>query len=224
VLLPTSCPVCRRPGPAPCPACAATLRPAPPRPPPPGVDGCRAVLAYDGAGRELVARLKYRNARSSIAWLAGRMAAAVGSLAGGEGPALVTWVPTSAARRRDRGFDQAELLARAVARRLGLRCRALIARAHGPPQTGRSLVERRIGPSFRAPRAVPAAVVILVDDVVTTGSTLSAAARTLRGAGASRVVVVAAARTPYRAWSARDDAKPRRLGSGDPVSIKEGRE
>jgi ComF family protein len=221
VLLPTSCPVCRRLGPAPCPECAAELRPAPPRPPPLGVDRCRAVLAYEGPGRELVARLKYRNARSSVSWLAERMADSVrGAIDRGTS---VTWVPTSGSRRRERGFDQAELLARAVARRLGLRCRPTLARGSGPPQTGRTLPERRRGPTFAARRRVSGAV-LLVDDVITTGSTVAAAARALRAAGAREIVVAAAARTPYRACSPGDAPDHRRLGSGDPVSIQEGRE
>jgi predicted amidophosphoribosyltransferase len=177
------------------------VRPAPALPPPVGVDACRAVLAYEGVGREVVARLKYRNARSSLSWLAAAMArlAAAALLAahpGGSRP-WVTWLPTTVHRRRDRGFDQAELLARAVARRLGLPCRALLARAPGPPQTGRSQHQRRHGPAFVLRRAPPATV-LLVDDVVTTGSSVGAAARALRGAGAQRVLVLAAARTPPR--------------------------
>ncbi|MGH9118674.1 MAG: ComF family protein [Acidimicrobiales bacterium] len=203
LLVPTACPICRRLGPAPCAACQDDLRPAPAMARPPGVDAVHAVLAYEDAGRELVARLKYRNARVTVAWLAGRMAALVATAgaaasASATGPVWVAWVPTTVERRRDRGFDQAELLARAVARRLGLPCRRVLARSHGPPQTGRSQAERRVGPSLAARGRVPGTVV-LVDDVVTTGSTVSAAAAALRAAGADRVVVVAAARTPYRA-------------------------
>lgn len=214
-----TCPVCRRPGPAPCATCAADIRPAPAMAPPPGVDGCRAVLAYEGAGRELVARLKYRNARSAVAWLAERMAAVARPVAQ---PAWVTWVPTSAARRRERGFDQAEVLARAVARRLRLPCRALLDRGRGPPQTGRSSGERRRGPSFSARRRPPATVV-LVDDVITTGSTVSAAARALREAGAETILVVAAARTPYRAPSHNPVPSPASSGYAPlaPMSTKE---
>jgi predicted amidophosphoribosyltransferase len=111
-------------------------------------------------------------------------------------PDIVTWAPTTAVRRRQRGFDQAELLARAVARRLGLPCRSLLARRPGPPQTGRALAERRGGPGFRPRRAVSGRSVLIVDDVVTSGSTAAAAAGALRSAGARSVVVLAAARTP----------------------------
>lgn len=159
---------------------------------PPGVDACRALLAYEGPAREVVAQLKYRNARLSARWLAEGMAGLVGP---GEA-ALVTWAPTTTQRRRARGFDQAELLARAVAHRLGLPCRSLLSRAPGPPQTGRTLLERRQGPAF-VPRVRADGVgLVLVDDVVTTGATVAAAARALRSAGAASVLVVAAAHPP----------------------------
>lgn len=163
-------------------------------PPPAGADSCLALLAYEGAARDLVSRLKYRNARSSVPFLADGMA----GLAAAEDLVVdvVTWAPTSGARRRERGFDQAELLARAVARRIGpVPCRALLLRIPGPAQTGRTLESRREGPAFRPARPCPPTV-LLVDDVVTSGATMAAAAAVLRSAGAIRVHVLAAARTP----------------------------
>jgi predicted amidophosphoribosyltransferase len=110
---------------------------------------------------------------------------------------LVTWAPTSASRRRERSYDQAEVLARAVAWRLGVPCRRLLRRADGsPPQTGRTREERLDdGPAFEARRRVRGTV-LLVDDVVTTGATLRAAEAALRAAGAEAVHCVAAAATP----------------------------
>ncbi|MDP8937032.1 MAG: ComF family protein [Actinomycetota bacterium] len=191
MLLPVTCPVCGARGPAPCARCVAGLRPAPPLAPPPGVESCAALLAYEGVGRELVARLKYRNARAAVPAVARALAALVDSGA----VDVVTWVPTTAARRRARGFDQAELLARAVARPLGRPCRALLRRCPGPAQTGRPLQARRAGPSIDPRRPAPPRV-LLVDDVITTGATVAAAARALRSAGAVEVHVLAAARTP----------------------------
>jgi len=167
------------------------LRPAPSLPAPPGVDSCAAFLTYDGAGRELVARLKYRNARGSVPFLARGMAATVV-----EPVDLVTWAPTTPARLRARGFDQARLLARAVAGDLGVPCRPLLRRGPGPAQTGRDAVARHVGPAFLARTPLAGRRVLLVDDVVTTGATVAAAARALKEVGAATVHVVAAARTP----------------------------
>jgi predicted amidophosphoribosyltransferase len=191
MFLPTTCPVCGRPGPAPCAGCAAELRPAPALPDPPGLDSFAALLTYAGAGRELVARLKYRNARASVPFLARGMAAIVPYDID-----VVTWAPTTPARRRRRGFDQARLLARAVARQRGVPCRSLLRRRPGPAQTGRDAVARHAGPGFAGVGGAEGLRVLLVDDVVTTGATVAAAARALKEAGASEVHVVAAARTP----------------------------
>jgi predicted amidophosphoribosyltransferase len=196
MLLPAVCPVCSSVGSAPCRRCWAELEPAPRGPVPMGLDACLAVLAYVGAGREVVARLKYRNARAVVAWLSTAMAALVTDV-----PGVVTWAPTTSARRQERGFDHAEVLARAVARRLGggIPVVPLLERATGPPQTGRSGEERRRGPTYRA-RASPARHVLLVDDVVTTGATLRSAALALRHAAGENMTItgLVAARTPLR--------------------------
>ena len=98
--------------------------------------------------------------------------------------------------RRARGFDPAELLARARRRVVSAARRAaLLTRAPGPPQTGLPAAARRVGPRFTSSRAAPRSV-LLVDDIATTGATLTAAASALRAGGAARVVALTAARTP----------------------------
>src|SRR5207244_3893793 len=96
------------------------------------------------------------------------------------------------ARRRARGFDQAELLARALARETGRPLLACLER-HGPDrsQLGRRRAVR-LEPDRIAVRATgePPAAPVLVDDVHTTGATLDACARALRAAGARRVVAI----------------------------------
>ena len=161
---------------------------------PSGLTSCVAVLRYEGAGRDLVTALKYRNHRAALDRLARAGAARVVGAVD-----VVTWPPTSGARRRRRGYDQAELAARAVAGHLGRPARPLLRREGGPPQTGRSAADRRDGPRFTARRGAAARVagarVLLVDDVVTTGATLRAAARVLAELGADEVHGLALART-----------------------------
>ena len=190
-LLPLACPGCGRPADPVCPRCAATVRPAPFAPAPAGVDAWAAAFAYEGVARELVARVKYRRAHAATLWLADAMA----PLLAPPLPAVVTWAPTSAERRRDRGFDHAEILARRVARQVRRPLRRLLVRLPGPAQTGRPAGERRTGPRFSA-RGKVGRSVLVVDDVATTGATLAAAAAALRAAGATRVVALTAARTP----------------------------
>jgi predicted amidophosphoribosyltransferase len=190
-LLPLRCPGCGVLAEPVCDRCAALLCAAPGSAPPDGIDLWLAPFAYEGVARELVARVKYRGAHAVTGWLAEKMVASLGPPL----PGLVTWAPTTPARRRARGFDHAELLAREVARRTHRGARRLLERRPGPPQTGRAASERRIGPEFVARGAV-AASVLLVDDVATTGATLAAAARSLRARGTTRVVALTAARTP----------------------------
>ena len=155
-----------------------------------------AVLAFTGSGRRLLLALKYGNAKPVVAALAGAMARRARRF----DVDVVTWAPTSTARRRDRGYDQAEVLARAVAWRLGVPCRRLLTRVgeDARPQTGRTREERLDGPRFaaRGSRHVRARTVLVVDDVVTTGATLRAAEAALKAAGAGAVHAVAAAATP----------------------------
>jgi ComF family protein len=166
---------------------------------PPGLASSHALLSYEGAARDLVAALKFRNQRGGVRAVARAMRVLLHS----EAPALltaidgITWAPTSPSRRRARGFDQAHLLARALARECGVPSRALLRRTSGGQQTGRTVSERWRGPAFVA-RATRWSRVLLVDDVATTGATLSAAARALHEVGVVDVHAVVLARTPPR--------------------------
>lgn len=169
----------------------STVRPVPPPPAltvPHGLETCAALLLYDDDARALLTSLKNGGNRALVTALADGLAPLVPA-----GGLVVTWAPTGGARRRQRGFDQAELLARAVARRARLRCVPLLTRLAGPPQAGRSAGERRLHPGFRVTGSVPPAVLV-VDDIATTGATLTAAARALRRAGALEVHAIVAAR------------------------------
>ena len=113
----------------------------------------RAIHATDhlqGDIQDVIRGLKYRNQRWVVAELADQLVRSV--LADPAAPEfdVVTWAPTSDRRQRQRGYDQSELLARAVASRLGLKCRRLLYRDRSAPQTGRNREERLNGPMFRA--------------------------------------------------------------------------
>jgi ComF family protein len=161
-----------------------------------------APLAYEGPARALVRGLKFRGATGLALPLAAQMVAnaPAGLLAGG---AELVPVPLHPARARRRGFNQAERLAAAVARRTGMPVGDCL-RRRGPAgarQVGRGRAERLAGiggavelrPDMRAPP-----VAVLVDDVITTGATLAACAAALRGGGASQVRALSYARTPGR--------------------------
>jgi predicted amidophosphoribosyltransferase len=174
-----------------CDECAARLVAAAPAAAPVGIDAWHAPFSYEGAARELVARVKYRGAHAVTTWLAEAMVTVLAPPV----PSVVAWVPTTAERRRERGFDQAELLACQVARRISRPTRRLLARGAGPAQTGLPAAARRHGPIISV-RAASPLTVLLIDDVATTGASLTAAAMALRDAGACRVVALTAARTP----------------------------
>jgi predicted amidophosphoribosyltransferase len=169
----------------------ALLRPAEHVPVPPGLTSCRALFVYEGSARRVVTGAKYRNQRSSLTRLANAMATITIDVD------AITWAPTSRARRRGRGFDQSEVLARAMARRLRRPCLRALRRVSSRPQTGHTLESRLGAPAFEPTRRAPERV-LLVDDVITTGATLTAACRALRRAGASEVHALVLAFTPRR--------------------------
>ena len=115
----------------------------------------------------------------------------------------VTWIPAATKNKRRRGYDQAELLARAMARAAGLPCRKLLKRNNDLPQGDRDLKGRLQGPSLVPARSLQTGKsacsaslpksVFIVDDVVTTGSSFRRAAETLREAGVCRIGAIAVA-------------------------------
>ncbi len=205
LLLPIRCASCGREvvtG-ALCAACAplpaAELGPAPP-----ALAAWHAAIVHDGRGAEWVRRFKYP--RRGLGGLdpaaeavASTLMAELAARVPGAAPTLVVPVPLHPRRLRERGFNPAALLARCAARAIGARhAPVLLARLRDTPsQTGlsRNARRRNVAGAFAARRAAPARV-WLVDDVVTTGSTLGAAAQALRRAGAREVVAVCLAQRP----------------------------
>lgn len=159
-----------------------------------GTIDVRACWAHEGMAADLVRELKYGRATAAVTPLADAMARLVPAVD------LVTWAPASVERRRSRGFDQGELLARAIASRAGLKVRRVARRASDTPQTARDRAGRVAGPSLvptgRRLRRWPS--VLVIDDVSTTGATMRAMADVLRASGAGDVFCLVATQATIR--------------------------
>ena len=195
MLLNSRCAGCHRAGPVLCRACRFALVS------PPNMAHSHDVVSavpFAGRPRDVLLGFKYGNRRQLAHHFAGLL---VNRLmhAGLDGSDfdVVTWAPTSRAHRQRRGFDQAEVVARRVAAQLGVPCRRLLERDRSSvAQTGLARIERLHGPIFRPSPAVRGKRVLVIDDVVTTGSTLRSASAALRQGGAASVQRAAVATTP----------------------------
>lgn len=201
LLFPPKCPFCRKVQDAPgmCPACEKSL---------PWTDEahvlrtlrgglpCAAPLWYEDSVREAIRRFKFHGGVSAANPLGELIAQAAAERLFGEFD-TVAWVPVSAKRLRQRGYDQSRLLAENACRLWGVEPEPLLRKVRdNPAQSSLDSAEDR----WRNTRGVYAAAgepagkrILLIDDVCSTGSTLVSAAETLLAAGAAGVVCAAAA-------------------------------
>ncbi|MEI7528379.1 MAG: ComF family protein [Elusimicrobiota bacterium] len=228
VVLPRACPHCAadlpylEPGPL-CPACAARLEPLPelhckrcglpltaggaacydcrgagPR----ALDAARSALVFNPQLRSLLHAFKYGGREDLAEFFAAEMAAAMDRFGVFAGHDFILDVPLHPSKRAARGYNQAELLARGLARRRNLFYLAGAARRvkNTPSQTSLSKTERRrnMTGAFKAvkPELVNGRRLLLIDDVATTLATLEALAAELKAAGAKSVTAYTLAREP----------------------------
>jgi ComF family protein len=166
---------------------------------PAGIVQLEWCSSFNGPARASVHALKYDGERRLVAPLAELMAARWRRV--GIGGDLLVPVPVHAQKRRDRGFDQAELLARDVGRLLGIpvvHALERAARTTAQHQLGRSARQSNVAHAFGvAPQRVSDVKgrwIVLVDDVVTSGATLAGCAAVLHEAGAYAVSALTLAR------------------------------
>jgi ComF family protein len=159
-------------------------------------DGARAAFVYEGAARDAVLALKFRGVSAVAAEMGRSMAATLAEWRPDADSILP--VPLSGQRRRLRGYNQSQLLAKELSHLTGLplESRALTRRRHTHPQTTLTGDARwqNVWESFRPGKAVPSGGIILIDDVITTGATLDACARVLLTEGAEAVFALTFAR------------------------------
>ena len=196
-LFPVPCAGCGADGRAVCASCATRLAPDLRRLDLAGVGPVTAGFAYDGVARSAILALKEQGRAGLAAPLAPALAGAVTAGLTTHPDARVVAIPSSRSARRRRGYEPVRMLAA----RAGIRLTPafLPARAHGPQKTlGVDARAANLDGVFELARPVGGSRVLLLDDVVTTGATLTAAAAVLRAAGAEVVGAAVLAATPRR--------------------------
>ncbi|HEX8762704.1 MAG TPA: phosphoribosyltransferase family protein [Candidatus Saccharimonadales bacterium] len=141
--------------------------------------------------KELVHVLKFGRARQAAECIGEAMLPMLGDLSGAS--LVVSYIPTATNRVRQRGYDQSALIARHVARQLGLPFRPLLCRRGRQRQLGKNRSQRatQLASVFWTNKNLTNTEILLIDDVITTGSSMHAAGRILTQAGASRIITAA---------------------------------
>ncbi|MEG0780330.1 MAG: ComF family protein [Oscillospiraceae bacterium] len=211
-LFPPKCPFCRRllSGGQPCP-CESSLPHTGENALREGEDfgRCAAPLWYEGGARDSLLRFKFQGERGYAAGYGDLLASCAADCFSGDFD-CVSWVPVSDKRRRERGYDQAELLAIETAKRWDTKPVALLRKiGDNPAQSGLpdAAARRKNVRGMYAPlpdAALPGRRVLLIDDILTTGSTLGECVRVLRAAGAASVCCLTLAQTREKAGAAKE--------------------
>jgi ComF family protein len=178
-------------------------------------DFARSYGAYNSPMARAVVMLKYQQVTPLAGWFAEKLHPLVRENAAHFAADVVVPVPLHPTRQKERGYNQAELIARVLAKRLGLPCRShLLVRTRPRPEKQRLTVRERwhsVRNAFDMRRGaqVDKLRVLLLDDVLTTGATLDACSRALREAGAAYVAAVTVARAMPRSQGLEAQLQPR---------------
>lgn len=157
------------------------------------IGACLAPLRYEGAVRDALLNYKFHGSQSRCTGFGDILAQAAAEHFGGQFD-LVTFVPVSKKRRRERGYDQSYLLARETCRHWDTAPAELLRKTKdNPAQSSLSLREERqknVAGAYVAVNEgkIKGQRILLIDDILTTGATLREAARVLREAGAEKVI------------------------------------
>jgi ComF family protein len=165
----------------------------------PPFSGARSFGYYSAELRQVIHALKFQGRKNLVGLLAPLLAGAFWDSWDRADFDFIVSVPLYVRRRRERGFNQSELLARFLARLIALpNIRALRRVRPTRPQVGLTDIQRQenVRNAFRCnnPQEIMSRRILLIDDVMTTGATVASAAHALMEAGASRVSVLTAAR------------------------------
>ena len=202
-LFPPTCVHCKRKGTFWCTTCQQQIEPAPipnPTEMPSALSGRRATAIFGSSIQSAIHALKYKQNRRLTGVLAARLAETFRS--SGWTPTLLTAVPLHAERLRERGYNQSALLAARLSIAIGVPFSAgAVQRLKATrPQVGLGYHDRQsnVAGAFTADSAsVAGQSIVVIDDVYTTGATLSACAEALRAAGAQQVWALTVASAGY---------------------------
>jgi len=160
----------------------------------------RSHAAYNDSMMKAITLMKYEQVTRLGDWFAARLAERVAESAEGLAADIVVPVPLHPLRQRERGYNQAELIARPLAKRLGIPLRTYLLVRTKPRPAQRRLTRHERWQTVRGAFATRTGAqvdklrVLLVDDVFTTGATLDSCSRSLLQAGAARVIGLTVAR------------------------------
>lgn len=147
----------------------------------------KVATVYSNSAKEIVWKLKFSGAQAAAKSMASIMLQQIESSQN----TIIVPVPTATSRVRQRGYDQAVLLAKEVAKQAGLKYVSCLSRTTQAHQVGagRSQRIKQLANAFRVTKSdqIAGAHILLIDDVITTGATLESAALILKKAGAKRV-------------------------------------